>query len=143
MSPLLSTLATLVAATSTSKPKSSPVFLIVILGIGVLAYFFYLRPQQKKMKAQRANTSTIEVGDDILTVGGMVGTVLEIHGDRYTVLTGSTDEDGTLSGAQPTRLVFVRQAIARKIDPVVPPSADDEHGDTEHSDTEEDEDESA
>ncbi|HXQ59006.1 MAG TPA: hypothetical protein VN799_02880, partial [Acidimicrobiales bacterium] len=46
------------------------------------------------------------------------GTVLEIHGDRYTLLTGALGADGNLDGPQPTRIVFVRQAIARKIEPI-------------------------
>ena len=52
------------------------------------------------------------------TVGGVIGTVLEIHGDRYTLLTGALGDDGNLDGPQPTRIVFVRQAIAKKIEPV-------------------------
>ena len=52
------------------------------------------------------------------TVGGVIGTVLEIHGDRYTLLTGALGDDGNLDGPQPTRIVFVRQAIARKIEPI-------------------------
>ena len=51
-------------------------------------------------------------------MGGVIGTVLEIHGDRYTLLTGALGEDGNLDGPQPTRIVFVRQAIARKIEPI-------------------------
>ena len=58
------------------------------------------------------------MGDDVQTVGGVIGTVLEIHGDRYTLLTGALGDDGNLDGPQPTRIVFVRQAIARKIDPL-------------------------
>ena len=52
------------------------------------------------------------------TIGGVIGTVLEIHGDRYTLLTGALGDDGNLDGPQPTRIVFVRQAIARKIEPI-------------------------
>ena len=52
------------------------------------------------------------------TVGGVIGTVLEIHGDRYTLLTGALGEDGNLDGPQPTRIVFVRQAIAKKLEPI-------------------------
>ena len=46
-------------------------------------------------------------------MGGVIGTVLEIHGDRYTLLTGALGDDGNLDGPQPTRIVFVRQAIAQ------------------------------
>ncbi len=112
-------LSSAVLATSSSTKSAStgsPAFLYILIGIGILAYIFYLRPQRKKMQAQRTAMSSIEVGDDVLTVGGVVGKVLEISGDRYTLLTGLTDDLGELSGAQPTRIVFVRQAISRKID---------------------------
>jgi preprotein translocase YajC subunit len=113
----------LIAAASKSK-SGSPVFLLVLLAVGVLFYFFFFRPQQAKAKAARANQGgDIEVGDEVQTIGGVIGTVLEIHGDRYTLLTGALGPDGNLDGAQPTRIVFIRQAIARKIDRVV--EADD------------------
>ena len=87
------------------------------MAIGVLGYFFFIRPQQRKAQAARQSQgSDFEVGDEVQTVGGVVGTVLEIHGDRYTLLTGALGDDGNLDGPQPTRIVFVRQAIARKIE---------------------------
>jgi preprotein translocase YajC subunit len=103
-----------------AKSSSNPLItLLPLVGIGLLAYFFFIRPQQRKAQAARkAQGSGIEVGDEVQTVGGVIGTVLEVHGDRYTVLTGALGEDGNLEGPQPTRIVFVRQAIARKIDPV-------------------------
>ena len=85
----------------------------------MLGYFFFIRPQQRKAQAARqAQGSGIDVGDEVQTVGGVIGTVLEIHGDRYTLLTGALGDDGNLDGPQPTRIVFVRQAIARKIEPI-------------------------
>ena len=107
----------LVVAT-TPSPVSSPLFtLLPLLAIGVLGYFFFIRPQQRKAQAPRKSQgSGFEVGDEVQTVGGVIGTVLEVHGDRYTLLTGALGDDGNLDGPQPTRIVFVRQAIARKID---------------------------
>ena len=90
-------------------------------------YFFFIRPQQRKAQAARAQQSSgIDVGDEVQTVGGVIGTVLEIHGDRYTLLTGALGEDGNLDGPQPTRIVFVRQAIARKIEPIEDVRVNDE-----------------
>jgi preprotein translocase YajC subunit len=105
---------------ASSKSSSSPLLtLLPLLAIGVLGYFFFIRPQQRKAQAARAAQNTgIDVGDEVQTVGGVIGTVLEIHGDRYTLLTGALGDDGNLDGPQPTRIVFVRQAIARKIEPV-------------------------
>jgi preprotein translocase subunit YajC len=111
-----------------SKSSSNPlVTLLPLVAIGLLGYFFFIRPQQRKAQAARATQgSAYEVGDEVQTVGGVVGTVLEIHGDRYTLLTGALGDDGNLDGPQPTRIVFVRQAIARKIEPIADVRVDDE-----------------
>jgi preprotein translocase subunit YajC len=114
-------LAHLLLASSTKSKSSSSAFLTLLplLAIGVLGYFFFIKPQQRKAQAARAaQGSDIEVGDEVQTVGGVIGTVLEIHGDRYTLLTGALGDDGNLDGPQPTRIVFVRQAIAKKIERV-------------------------
>jgi preprotein translocase YajC subunit len=110
----------LVAASSKSSSSSSAFLtLLPLLAIGVLGYFFFIKPQQRKAQAARAKQgSGYEVGDEVQTVGGVIGTVLEIHDDRYTLLTGALGEDGNLDGPQPTRIVFVRQAIAKKIERV-------------------------
>ena len=124
MTPTLAASHFIVAATKSSS--SSLITLLPLVAIGLLGYFFFIRPQQRKAQAARqgGQGTGYEVGDEVQTIGGVVGTILEIHGDRYTLLTGSTGADGSLKGAQPTRIVFVRQAIARKVQPVVDPAAD-------------------
>ncbi len=107
----------LLATTSKSTSSSSFYFLLFIIAAFGLFYFLVLKPQQRKAQAARAGQSSdIDVGDEVQTVGGVIGTVLEIHGDRYTLLTGALGSDGNLDGPQPTRIVFVRQAIAKKIE---------------------------
>jgi preprotein translocase subunit YajC len=115
----------LVAATKSSS--SGLITLLPLVAIGLLGYFFFIRPQQRKAQAARASQgSGYDVGDEVQTVGGVIGTVLEVHGDRYTLLTGALGDDGNLDGPQPTRIVFVRQAIAKKIDPIEDVRVDDE-----------------
>ena len=130
MTPTPALLHLVVAATS-SKSSNPLITLLPLVAIGVLGYFFFIRPQQRKAQAARKSQgSDIEVGDEVQTIGGVVGTILEIHGDRYTLLTGHTEADGNLEGPQPTRIVFIRQAIARKVDPIVDVPvdvADDRH----------------
>src|SRR3984957_2002477 len=124
MTPTLA-VAHLIAATKSSS--SSLVTLIPLVAIGLLGYFFFIRPQQRKAQAARqGTTSGFEVGDEVQTVGGVIGTVLEVHGDRYTLLTGALGDDGNLAGPQPTRIVFVRQAIAKKIEPIEDVRIDDD-----------------
>ena len=125
MTPTLAASHFFVAATKSSS--SSLVTLIPLVAIGLLGYFFFIRPQQRKAQAARqGQTSGFEVGDEVQTVGGVIGTVLEVHGDRYTLLTGALGDDGNLDGPQPTRIVFVRQAIAKKIEPIEDVRIDDE-----------------
>ncbi len=128
-----------VAATSTKK-SSSVLPLVILVVIAVAGYFLFLKPQQAKARAARSNQgSGYAVGDEVQTIGGVVGTILEIHGDRYTLLTGSMGSDGNLNGAQPTRIVFVRQAIARKLEPAVAVEPDtdiEDAADYHHDDVE-------
>jgi preprotein translocase subunit YajC len=123
MTPSIAVLHLLDAAKKSSGSSVLPLVILVV--IAIVGYFFFLKPQQRKAAAARAGqSSAYEVGDVVQTIGGLVGTVLEINGDRFTLLTGSTDAIGNLDGAQPTRLVFVRQAIARKVDVIVEPDED-------------------
>jgi preprotein translocase YajC subunit len=120
---------------ATAKKSTNPAPLIILVVVALAGYFLFLKPQQRKAKAARANVgSGYQVGDEVQTIGGVIGTILEIHGDRYTLLTGSTGSDGNLDGAQPTRIVFVRQAIARKLEPLVvaDPDADIDDDDHDH-----------
>lgn len=107
------TAALMAASSSKSSGGSSVTFVIFLVVIGVVGYFFLLRPQQQKARRQRESQSEIEVGDQIVTVGGIVGTVIEIDTERATIITGA-EGDGP---GQPTRVVLVRNAIARKIQP--------------------------
>lgn len=50
-------------------------------------YFFILRPQQKKDKQAQKMRSTIEVGDDVVTIGGIVGTVVSLKEDTIVIET--------------------------------------------------------
>jgi preprotein translocase YajC subunit len=125
MTPTLAASPFIEAATKSSS--SSLITLLPLVAIGLLGYFFFIRPQQRKAQAARQGQgSGFEVGDEVQTVGGVVGTVLEVHGDRYTLLTGALGDDGNLDGPQPTRIVFVRQAIAKKIEPIEDVRIDDE-----------------
>ncbi|HEX6256817.1 MAG TPA: preprotein translocase subunit YajC [Euzebyales bacterium] len=85
---------------------------IPILLIGALFYFLLIRPQQKRARAQRELHGSIEIGDMIVTIGGLHGTV-------------KTVDEGTVRlELNPSTVVTLsKQAIARR---VVPSSADAE-----------------
>lgn len=107
------------AASSTSAKKtsssSSYTFILFLVVIGVAGYFLLLRPQQQKARRAKEAQTDIGVGDEVLTVGGIVGTVLDINSERVTIITGADDPENT--DHTPHRMVLVRNAIARKIEP--------------------------
>jgi preprotein translocase subunit YajC len=44
----------------------------------VVIYFFMIRPQQKKMKQEKAFESSLKVGDKVITKSGLHGKVVEL-----------------------------------------------------------------
>tara|TARA_B100000029_G_scaffold47769_1_gene43792 strand:- start:105 stop:365 length:261 start_codon:yes stop_codon:yes gene_type:complete len=52
----------------------------------VIMYLLILRPQQKRMKEQRAMLSVLEVGDDVRTDSGIYGTISDLDGDTVFLM---------------------------------------------------------
>ncbi len=67
-------------------PQPSPLMsilpFIVMMGI---AYFLIIRPQQKKMKEHQASVEKLKQGDEVVTQGGIFGTITSIV-DRVVTL---------------------------------------------------------
>jgi preprotein translocase subunit YajC len=59
-------------------------FLLLI----VLFYFFLIRPESKKKKKLAEMRSQLTIGDDITTIGGIVGKVVQVTNDFITFETG-------------------------------------------------------
>ena len=53
--------------------------------IFVVFYFLLIRPQQKRMKEQKAKIGAIRAGDRIVTSGGILGKVVKIDGEELVV----------------------------------------------------------
>ena len=51
----------------------------------VLFYFLLIRPQRKRDKAERDMRNSIEVGDEISTIGGFIGRVVSIKDDVLVI----------------------------------------------------------
>ena len=58
-----------------------------ILLIGVF-YFVLIRPQQKRDKETQKMRNSLQVGDEIITAGGIVGLVVTIKEDTVVIETG-------------------------------------------------------
>jgi preprotein translocase subunit YajC len=104
---VIGSLIPLVAASSGSSGSTSqgfnPVSLIFIVLMVAVFYFLLIRPQQRRARSQRSLMDSLAVGDDVITIGGMQGTITEI------------DDDSVLLEVAPQiELRFIRSAIARK-----------------------------
>ena len=84
------------------QPAPSPLagFLPIILIFGIF-YFLLIRPQQKQQKQHREMVSKLSKNDEVVTNGGIHGTVVNI--DEQTV---------TLRVDDNTRIKFQRNVIS-------------------------------
>jgi preprotein translocase subunit YajC len=60
-------------------------FLIVMVLLLVVMYVLMIRPQRQRQQAQQATVEKAGVGDDILTTGGIYGTITEADEDDIVV----------------------------------------------------------
>ena len=77
------------AGTAPSGTTSLMSTVVMIVLFGALAYFLLYRPQKKQEKAVAAMRSSLKVGDEISTTGGILGKVLQIKDDFIVIETGT------------------------------------------------------
>ena len=69
--------------------EQSPTFfdptLFLLFGFMILIYFLMIRPENKRRKTHQEMLASIEVGEEIVTVGGILGKVSKIN-DQYLEL---------------------------------------------------------
>jgi len=76
-------------------------FLLLLFGV---VYFLMIRPQQKRRREAQAMQNQLGPGDQIVTIGGLHGTIVSID-----------DDVATLEVAPSVQMKFARQAIARTL----------------------------
>ena len=63
-------------------------FLPLIMVI-VVFYFMLIRPENKRKKEAEQLRSSLKVGDEIITIGGITGTVVNVKEDKFVIETGA------------------------------------------------------
>ena len=70
------------------SPTSSPWTSIIMIGaLIVICYFFMIRPQKKQEKKDAAMRDALQVGDEVTTIGGIIGKIVSIKGDTFVLET--------------------------------------------------------
>ncbi|MEJ2202863.1 MAG: preprotein translocase subunit YajC [Gemmatimonadota bacterium] len=64
------------------------IFLVQMVLIFVIFYFLLIRPQSKERQRHKAMLEALKKGDEIVTNGGIIGTVVHVDEQRLTLRTG-------------------------------------------------------
>ena len=94
------------AATGTEQAGAASLIPTLVMMVAMIAVFYFLliRPENKKKKALSEMRDSLSVGDEVTTIGGIVGKVVHIKDDLVTI---ETSEDRV-------RIQFTRWAISTK-----------------------------
>ncbi len=71
----------------------------------VAMYFILILPQKKQEKKRKELLDSLQVGDEVLTIGGLIGSISALD-----------DETVTLKVADNVEIKFMRQAVGRKVE---------------------------
>ena len=72
--------------TATAGMGSSIIMLVAMLAI---FYFMLIRPENKRKKEEEAMRNAVKTGDKIVTIGGIIGTVVNVKEDKVVIETGA------------------------------------------------------
>ena len=79
-------IAFLETASGSGSMWSSIIMMALII---VVFWFFIIRPQRKKDKETAKMRSELQVGDEIVTIGGIIGIIVSMKEDSLVIETGS------------------------------------------------------
>ena len=71
---------------STAGAGGSTILMLVLMF--VVFYFFFIRPENKKKKKVEDMRNSLSLGDEITTIGGMTGKIVQVTEDTVTFETG-------------------------------------------------------
>ncbi|MCH5324465.1 MAG: preprotein translocase subunit YajC [Eubacterium sp.] len=86
---ILSSGQTATGAAGDASPASMLVMLIPLVLMIVIFYFLIIRPEKKRSKQMKQMLDNLEVADEVVTAGGIIGRVLSVKEDTVLIETGS------------------------------------------------------
>jgi len=100
------TLLSMASTTATSAESSNSGLVMILFMVFIIGYFAILmRKDKKQQKSEQDMRDTVKIGDEVLTIGGVVGKVVTVKDEAIDIETG----------ADRTKIRFTRQAIAKNI----------------------------
>ena len=75
--------------TATTDPMGGGSMIIMMVVMLAVFYFFLIRPENKKKKEANEMRNALKVGDNITTIGGIIGDVVSIKDDSIVIETSA------------------------------------------------------
>lgn len=89
---------TLATNNNDGSATGSVIYMVVMLVIMIGAmYLFIIRPQKKKEKEDKKMRENLQVGDEILTIGGIYGRVISLKEDSIVIESKSDHSKMTIA----------------------------------------------
>ena len=85
-------------ATATASPYTSLISIGMLVLFVAVMYFVMIRPQRKQQKQEAKMRSELQIGDEIITIGGIYGRVVSLKDDSIVI-----ESSGDRSKLQVTR----------------------------------------
>ena len=104
------------AAAANENPMATWGMLGFTILLFIVMYFLFMRPYKKKQKEEEEMRSSIEISDDVTTIGGIVGKIIAIREDDETFVLET--------GSDKTRLRFKKWAVSSIDTPEKQPKKD-------------------
>lgn len=101
----LTSCASLTDATASGEGSTGGMLPMLLLygALFVVLYFVMIRPQSKKRKQEEEMRQSLEIGDELITIGGIKGRVVSIKDDESFILETGPDR---------TKILFQKWAIS-------------------------------
>jgi preprotein translocase subunit YajC len=74
---------------SSGSSGSSWSMILMMVAIFAIMYFIMIRPQKKKQKEEQTMRDNLQIGDEITTIGGIVGRIVTVKDDSLIIETGA------------------------------------------------------
>ena len=77
------------SGSSTAQQGGGLPMILMLVAMFAVMYFVMIRPQKKKQKEEQSMRDNVQVGDEITTIGGIVGRVVTVKEDSLIIETGA------------------------------------------------------
>ncbi len=79
------------ATGNAAQPSAGSPIIMILIWVVVIGgmWFLMIRPQRKKQKEEQKMRENVRVGDEITTIGGICGRIVNIKEDEFVIETGA------------------------------------------------------